>query len=324
MFSHVNNRQSSVPALPSSSLSNRLRPSSSYQLRKKLMKNVQDAPHSPSPHTENDCSIPKTHGSVCFSIDCILNDDSLPIVGEVEHKVGYCYCHHCTCGEHVCPGQMKPALSSPSYKTVYSSEFPSHKVQRSRGSLQAYSNQFAHFKSSTFSSSSETTYKNEFKQFKIEASRGKNKEKQQKTQLKMLSNSSYARDFARWNSETHIVKPPVLPYRGNMVQFSGQTTYSSSFKEVGKLGSTHQLRSTQSVRQKLPFSFVEGYPISTTSKSSYQNTFAESMKYNRGVCRSRVNSVTEACAIRSPGRTIYQSEFVNQQVPTKLSRKKNK
>ena len=37
-------------------------------------------------------------------IECILNKDDIPPICDNEHLLGECYCHLCTCGKHICPG----------------------------------------------------------------------------------------------------------------------------------------------------------------------------------------------------------------------------
>ena len=37
-----------------------------------------------------------------MSIDCKMQE--MPPIGEMNHNLGNCYCHLCTCGKHICPG----------------------------------------------------------------------------------------------------------------------------------------------------------------------------------------------------------------------------
>ena len=37
-----------------------------------------------------------------MSKHCFLEE--VPPMGEMNHGIGLCYCHLCTCGEHKCPG----------------------------------------------------------------------------------------------------------------------------------------------------------------------------------------------------------------------------
>ena len=58
-----------------------------------------------------------------MSTECKLLE--APPVGEMNHSLGLCYCHLCSCGEHICPGDahknqryLKSALIS-NYKKEF-------------------------------------------------------------------------------------------------------------------------------------------------------------------------------------------------------------
>jgi hypothetical protein len=61
--------------------------------------------------------------------NCPLNSDEMPVVSEFEHCVGYCYCHYCTCGEHVCANKLKMNTVSPRavWSTNYQQTYKEHK-----------------------------------------------------------------------------------------------------------------------------------------------------------------------------------------------------
>ena len=54
---------------------------------------------------------------------------SLPPVSEVNHSIGACYCHLCTCGEHLCPGdKLKTSKYLPSsLKSIYKQDYQKKK-----------------------------------------------------------------------------------------------------------------------------------------------------------------------------------------------------
>jgi hypothetical protein len=54
---------------------------------------------------------------------CPLDDDDLPAVSEMQHKVGNCYCHHCNCNNHQCPGKTIKMWNITPNKSIYHNTF---------------------------------------------------------------------------------------------------------------------------------------------------------------------------------------------------------
>lgn len=61
--------------------------------------------------------------------NCPLNSNEMPVVSEFEHCVGYCYCHYCTCDEHICPSKSRINPGSPRavWSTNYQQTYKEHK-----------------------------------------------------------------------------------------------------------------------------------------------------------------------------------------------------
>ena len=66
----------------------------------------------------------RTHDFIASSpspIECPLNNPELPIVSELDHKTGHCYCHHCICGKHSCLAY--PKSKTPTWSTQYKKDY---------------------------------------------------------------------------------------------------------------------------------------------------------------------------------------------------------
>ena len=61
--------------------------------------------------------------------DCLLNDPNLGIISEVDHRVGHCLCHKCTCGQHLCTYRSLFSRGSLRYRSSYSA-FKPHVLSR--------------------------------------------------------------------------------------------------------------------------------------------------------------------------------------------------
>ena len=57
-------------------------------------------------------------------MDCELNSLTLPIITEMGHLTGDCYCYLCTCGLHQCPSTTSYRKSSKNqFKSLYRSSY---------------------------------------------------------------------------------------------------------------------------------------------------------------------------------------------------------
>lgn len=127
--------------------------------------------------------------------DCPLSRDDVPIVGEAEHCVGYCYCHHCTCGQHTCPGiELKREITAKSawitsYKQDFKAKLPSEAPVSPKytveNSQERYKPKYSNLT---------TTNRDDFKAHTISPQR-KQRAGSLLYNLKHTTRSSYSKDF---------------------------------------------------------------------------------------------------------------------------------
>lgn len=59
--------------------------------------------------------------------ECRLS--AYPPIGETMHTLGHCYCHFCTCGQHICPSKTNqknylPSTLHSTYKVNFTKKPP--------------------------------------------------------------------------------------------------------------------------------------------------------------------------------------------------------
>lgn len=91
--------------------------------------------------------------------NCPLNSEEMPVVSEFEHCVGYCYCHYCTCSEHICPSKSRINGISPRgvWNSNYQQTYRDHKNSSAATTLNF--KEANEYNPSTFKMESTTTQK---------------------------------------------------------------------------------------------------------------------------------------------------------------------
>ncbi|CAG9322286.1 unnamed protein product [Blepharisma stoltei] len=255
--------------------------------------------------------------------DCPLSRDDLPIVGEAEHAVGYCFCHHCTCGQHRCPGlDIREDLASRSiWTTSYRQNF------KSKLSDAPPNPNFAPSNASCYKPSYKdltTTQRNDFKPPPLTPPKIEKNPSTPQYQLKQTARSSYSRDFPDWRYGALIkIKPDSLPYRGGMLRANITSTYTDSFKRFEELDQPKKRTfSTSCLTERTgngPISLLNNFSGETTSRSEYKNLISKSKYLNKKI-ENKQDASPQNSVPRVHFTTSYQSEFKSKLHPFGLAR----
>ena len=124
--------------------------------------------------------------------DCPLNDSNLPMVSELEHKTGRCFCHHCSCGRHSCGLFIKKSFSgSLKMRTFYNSEFTK---KLSRKELPFMPKEYKSFFKTSLKTNTKSITQSDFVSQKIIKTESCRPDKSF-VSVKFSGRSSYERDF---------------------------------------------------------------------------------------------------------------------------------
>jgi hypothetical protein len=162
-------------------------------------------------------------------MDCPLSSPDLPIVSDTEHRAGHCFCHHCSCGLHSCPGGGSKFLgcTSLSWSSKYKQDYKGKHGSRETPIVPKEYKSF--MKTSTSSKHMSTNHSEFTPQDFIKSESFKPSHMQ--ANVKFSGRSSYERDFTEWKSEQSRLMSPNYPYRGYMVKnMHSESTYKNTFK----------------------------------------------------------------------------------------------
>ena len=163
-------------------------------------------------------------------IDCPLSSPDLPIVSDIEHKAGHCFCHHCACGLHTCPGGLNKfsRSTSLSWSSKYKQDY---KVKHGHRETPIMPKEYKSFLKTSTSSNHLSTNHSEFTQQDFIKSESF-KPNSMKANVKFSGRSSYERDFTEWKCEQNRLMSPNYPYRGYMVKnWNSESTYKNTFRK---------------------------------------------------------------------------------------------
>lgn len=252
-------------------------------------------------------------------VGCPLDNPELPIVTENEHKLGHCYCHHCKCKLHVCPGERaKVRTASSGWFSQYKQEFRKKVAKRDHPfvAIRYSPIQKGEWKD-TLKSVSQLAY-NPFSPTKQESC----KPKQTSTPSKFTAKTSYEHDYINFKAEKVKSVSPIRPYRGYMVKpWESESIYKSTFKSLNspansiKKGIQHQHKSLKNLITPEPHSIFD-----TTSKLHFKPGRSSTPSINDlGYLRNK----TEICHLQNPKshyKSVYLSEFSPKPVKYSLNR----
>ena len=250
---------------------------------------------------------------------CPLDDPELPIVSELEHKTGRCFCHHCTCGCHSCGGigQGRFSSSKSGWTSLYKSEFqPKSHAAKEEPFLP---NEYASFLKTSTKPTQLTITQTEFKNHPLSKTESC-KPQSNANYMKFSGRSSYEREFCDWKPESVKFGPPHLPYRGYMVKpWHLESSYKESFKPYsscsGLLGTT---KTGFGVKSLVGFGNQSTYETTTKSTHTKMNRIGSATP-ELGKMKN-IKSRDVLVSAKNHYSTAYSSEFTPKTVKTGLTR----
>lgn len=252
-------------------------------------------------------------------VGCPLNDPELPIVTENEHKLGHCYCHHCNCKRHVCPGERaKVKTASSGWFSQYKQEFRKKAIKRDCPFVPNRNSPLQKGEwRDTLKSVSQITY-NSFSPTKQESC----KPKPSKNPSKFTGKTSYKHDYINFKAEKVESISPTRPYRGYMVKpWESESIYKSTYKfsssplNSAKKGHQHQHKSLKNLIAPEPHSVFD-----TTSKLCFKPARPSTPLANDlGYLRNKTE-ITHLQNPKSLYKSVYLSEFSPKPVKYSLNR----
>lgn len=146
--------------------------------------------------------------------------DKLPPVCESEHVSGYCYCHLCSCGCHLCPAEYKRKLisSQSQFITNYSRNY------KRKSSAYFKHKPLPEFRPASYALNSQSTMQKDFRKQEFIKTETFFPLKPEYTPLTFKGKSSYSTDFGKW-PESYLEKQYIMEFPCPLRQ--GKTTVSS-------------------------------------------------------------------------------------------------
>jgi hypothetical protein len=235
---------------------------------------------------------------------CKLND--APPIGEMNHNLGNCYCHLCTCGEHKCPGDNSrvkkylPSVLASNYRKDYTkkppvrSEYPLHRPFKREPA-----------RSPDVKMDLRTTTQQDFVPHKIEkTSSAKYIPEDHTNVLKFSGNSNYKRDFPNWGYYEFIhIGRARPPYEANKVKLSPKTMYSENFCK-GLKGQRAQ--SQKKIQSPNPLTAATDFFGVTTTKDTFR-TYRKDNFPERAV--NKAYGILQLESPKGLYATMYKSEY---------------
>ena len=243
--------------------------------------------------------------------------ERLPVqpVGTSDHYLDRCYCYLCTCGLHICPGDLKRKAAAATIRTIpslYRTDFgPKESVP-----AQSFPIPLQVSMPSTGRMDLRTTAQMDFRppgklpimvQFRESL----------RSSLKCVTRSSYQCDFPNWKpGEAVLFKATELPYRGDTLCFKTKSTYQDNFDSAGTM---EPIERKKAHRDNGPITSLADFYGQTSHRAQFRRpkktTIVEGNERNAGQ-RSEsgwVNSPPIRCLT-----TTYRREFSPKGQPVRI------
>ena len=249
-------------------------------------------------------------------IDCPLSNPDLPIVSDTEHKAGHCFCHHCSCGLHTCPGGINKYSGSTSLSR--SSKYKQdYKLKHGQRETPIIPQEYKSFLKTSTSSKHLSTNQSEYTQQDIIKSESF-KPSSMKSNMKFSGRTSYERDFTEWKCEQNRLMSPNNPYRGYMVKnWHNESTYKNTFR--GDQMQQSKIM-TQSSHIKSIVNPGESGQFYTTSGTFYKNEKNIGPSTTDIAVLRNKKEIYKLSSSKGHYITAYNAEFVPKPIGSTLSR----
>ena len=233
--------------------------------------------------------------------ECPLTHPDFGPVGEIDHFVGRCYCHLCTCQLHLCPNDFKKARFG---QTIGSTVYREAYKPVQGGEPAKVINVQPAYAANTQPMDLMTTTQRDFQPFEVTSS-PRSKPSTAPNSLKFTFRSSYQAEFPNWGSGDAVAeKRPHYPHRGNEVRMELRTTYGQSYRlpPVKTTETASKMNSTAT-----SFSVSSEFYGETTSQKEYRSP------NKHHFARLEPRPIEAPVLPESPGKvhfkTMYQTDF---------------
>lgn len=247
--------------------------------------------------------------------ECPLNDPDLPIVSELEHKTGRCYCHHCICGSHICATSNTNTKYS-SWGSCYKTDYNLKKLYKDSPFLPQ---EYKSFLKTPLKQNSSSITQSDFK--KPDYTKLKSFKPESKLSItKFNGRSTYEREYLEWKSEPIIFSEPKLPYRGYMVKSMGmESAYRDNFKPYGTMASFLSKSNSGFGVKSLVNQGIKGMYETTSGNAFKAEAYLGASNSDLALIRN--NKKNELLAFsRDHFKTSYNTEFKQKPIKANLSR----
>jgi hypothetical protein len=266
----------------------------------------------------NNSFSPKRRKSVdeTQEIDCLLSDPELPLLSEIDHKIGKCYCHLCECGKHICPSvnKIRFTYNKGNFLTSYKMQYDPRDVDPTLNSP------IFRRKLQTQGSTRRTDVKMDLtttkqQDFQLPSSVDQPKpafysQATTTRDLKFTGRSAYQVNFPNWGpNEIERMRHASLPYRGDEIKFNPRTTYGSEFRRGSLSREVPPRRKTTGgidPMLKSPISPSKNFFAQTTTGSTYRDHTSTRLPTRKMIINEEYSPV-----VHSPSHfdTIYRNQF---------------
>lgn len=243
--------------------------------------------------------------------------ERLPIqpVGTSDHYLDRCYCYLCTCGEHICPGDLRKLAAAPAVRTLpslYQSEY------RLKGSVPPHPFPLPVQTSMPMTGRMDlrTTSQMDFKP-PGQATVPVHIQESLPRSLKCVTRSSYQCDFPNWKpSEAVLFKATKMPYRGDSVGFTTKSTYQDNFEANNKF---EPVERKKPLKDSGPITALGEFYGQTSHKTQFRRPkFTTVSPENTRKTRGKYES---EWLMSDPMRcltTTYRREFSSKETPVRI------
>lgn len=238
---------------------------------------------------------------------CVLNDDDMPPIAEMDHLTRRCLCYLCTCSTHECPGDkyLNKYTASSAFTTIYKKDYKRKFLSNYNEARRT----FEEYRSTCLPMELKTTNQVEYRPFKIEQVESAVSDIPQ-SNLRFTGKSFYSTEFPNWGpSYVEHEKEHFLPYRGKGLKLDVRTTYGSDFK-----GSRDQSRESAfasagsaSMYSTGPISVSNQFYGESISKSAYGKAHPNFSTYSYA---AKQDYTPSECA-SSHFTSTYTNDFIS-------------
>ncbi|CAG9333718.1 unnamed protein product [Blepharisma stoltei] len=155
--------------------------------------------------------------------NCILNDESLDLVTELDHLNHQCICSLCTCGKHICPAKRLKLYPKGTFTSLYKQDF------KYPASLSPPKRIISTYRPGIHKMDDKTSNEIDFKPYDLSKTSRTPEKPNFSTSLRFLGKSKYKTDFPNWGQIQ--AEKEISPKESTLInrKFEGESIYSQSY-----------------------------------------------------------------------------------------------